>query len=347
MKSANDVSESTMSNLNPDPFLDLPLSWARTSTSTPLLNRIELPYAAEGWIPTAEIPYGVSFKQVYRDYLKRQPNGLVFQSARKPLRDFLMSEGFQAAPMGVEAILDLPWRGKRSVRELARRGRRHGEVREIEVSGRHQEKLARLRAASSSRQGVQLRHTEREMFDDSTRCFAFEAADGQWLGAITLSENSPEMTHTELLLRHQDAPVGIMEALVTAIAAQLTREGVQQFSLGAVTPVPDTAIEDVLAPSRHPDEQWLRGQLFLRLGRWFNFAYNAQGLYRFKNKFSPRWEPLYLCASPRLTWATLASLLQVSGYMGLVKQRLLNLWSRPLPIPSPGRLAHRPISTLI
>jgi len=327
-----------MNNLDPKTLYQLPLSWARTKTAVPALNKIKLPYSSTGWIPTAEIPLGATFDEVYREHLATLPNGFVLQSCGLHLRDYLLQQGCQAAPMGAEAILDLPWRGKRSVRDLARRGRRHGFVREIELGPQQQHKLARLIKSSSARQGVQLRHTERTAFDASTRCFVFETVEKAWVGAITLSRNAPHTFHTELLLRHREAPVGIMEALITAIAEQLTLENVRHLSLGAVTPIPEAAIDGILAPSRHLDELWRRSQLAFRLARGFNFAFNAEGLWRFKNKFSPRWEPLYLCASPRLNWTTMAGLLQATGYVDLVKERLLD----SLPLSWPGAPPRRP-----
>jgi hypothetical protein len=319
----------------------LPLSWARTNATVPAFNLVRLPYSSPGWIPTAEIPHHYSFDQVYREYLSSLPNGFVLQSCSRHLRDYLIQQGCQAAPMGAEAVLDLPWRGKRSVRELARRGRRHGFVQEIKFSTQHHQKLAQLIRNTPSRQGVELKHTERSEFDESTRCFVFETTEQNWLGAITISTPAPDYVHTELILRHREAPVGIMEAIITAITTQLAQEGVQHFSLGTVTPLPAAESDEIFAAHRHPDELWTRSQLSFMLGRALKFALNAEGLWRFKDKFSPRWEPLYLCASPELSWATIAGLLQATGYFDLVLDRLLALSPISIPairslFPSPG-----------
>ncbi len=320
-----------MNRIQTDSILHLPLSWARSNTADPVFNLVKLPFSSPDWIPTAEIPHHYSFDQVYREYLGSLPNGFVLQSCSLPLRDYLIQQGCQVAAMGAEAILDLPWRGKRSVRELARRGRRHGTVHEIEFSSKHQIKLAQLINDSASRQGVQLRHTERSEFDDSTRCFIFETAEQKWMGAITLSTLAPNYVHTELLLRHREAPVGIMEAIITAIAHQLVLEGVQHLSLGAVTPLPAAESEPIFAAHRHSNELWTRSQLAFRLGRALRFAFDAEGLWRFKNKFSPRWEPLYLCASPGLSWATVAGLIQATGYLDFIWDQLLGLWPSSIP----------------
>jgi hypothetical protein len=315
-----------------DSISQLPLSWARTSTSDPVFNIVKLPFTSPGWIPTAEIPHHYSFDQVFREHLSSLPNGFVLQSCSLPLRDYLIQQGCQVAAMGAEAVLDLPWRGKRSVRELARRGRRHGTVQEIEFSHMHQNQLAQLINDSPSHQGAQLHFTERPEFDASTRCFIFETAEKKWMGAITLSTVTPNYLHTELLLRHRDAPVGIMEAMITAIAQQLALEGVSYLSLGTVTPLPAAQSARIFSAHRHPNELWTQSQLSFRLGRALNFAFNAEGLWRFKNKFMPRWQPLYLCASPRLSLATVAGMIQAMGYPNLVWSRLLGSW--PITIPS-------------
>ncbi|MEM7119497.1 MAG: phosphatidylglycerol lysyltransferase domain-containing protein [Chloroflexota bacterium] len=304
----------------------LPLSWARTNTAVPTFNTVNLPLTSAEWIPLAEIPHDTSFEQLYQEHLRPLTNGVILQSVNVGLRDYLLQQGWYAAAMGAEAILDLPWRGKRSVRELARRGRRHGTIQEVENSHRNQAKLAKLMRRSPSRQGIQLKYTERPDFDDSTRLFVFATAEQQWLGAITISTNAASSAHTELLIRHQDAPTGIMEALITAITQQLADEGFIQLSLGNVPPLPTAENDALFAQHRHPNDLWRRSQWMFKLGQRFNFAYSAKGLRRFKNKFSPRWEPLYLVASTRISWRMIAGLVQATGYLRLVQNSLSKLW---------------------
>lgn len=326
-----------MSRFEKNAIVQLPLSWARLNLAEPLFTVVNLPYSSPSWIPLAKIPHHLSFDQIYQQHLKKLPQGFVLQSCNLAIRDYLLEQGCQVAPMGAEAILDLPWRGKRSVRELARRGMRHGMVREIELTPGNQRMLHRLMKASPSRQGLQLQYTERSDFDAATRCFVFETAAANWFGAITFSTPAPNYVHTEQLLRHEEAPVGIMEAIITTMAQKLAQEGVQQLSLGNVAPLSPAESDTLFSRFRHPEEVWTRSQLAFRLGRALNFAYNAEGLWRFKNKFSPRWEPLYLCASPSLSWATIAGLAQATGYLNMVKTRLLELSpfslpTRPLPV---------------
>jgi hypothetical protein len=308
----------------------LPLSWTRTDIDVPEFKKINLPYSAPHWIPTAEIPAGHSFEQVYETYLKNIPNGFVLQSCNLAIRNFLLEQGYQAAAMGAEALLDLPWRGKRSTRELARRGRRHGVVREIELNPMNQIKLNRLLRNSAARQSVQLQFTERTELDASTRCFVFEAPDESWLGAVTTSSPAQNTIHIEKMLRHKRAPVGIMEALITATAEQLAEEGIAHLSLGAVTPLPVSKLKELFKAHRHPNELWELSKLSFQLGSALKFAFNGDGLWQFKNKFSPRWEPLYLVASPNLSLSTMLGLLQATGYLNLVWTQSVNILLAPI-----------------
>ncbi len=324
-----------MNSLETDSLSHLPLGWARTNTDCSTLNQVKLPFTSQVWIPTADISHQHSFADIYREQLSTLPNGFVLQSCDPALRDYLIEQGCQVVAMGVEAVLDLPWRGKRSVRELARRGRRHGAVKEIKPTITNQRKLAQLIRDTVHGQGPQLRYTARPEFDDSTRCFALETPQQKWLTTITLSKVSPSYAHTELWLRRHDAPVGVMEALISAIAQQLASEGVTQLSLGNVSPPPYSESLDIFTENRHPQEQWVRSQLAFRLGRASKFAFNYEGLWHFKNKFTPRWQPSYLCASPNLSWATLIGLGQVMGYFDLVRYNLQKLATQSFPTFKP------------
>ncbi len=321
-----------MHNSQTHSSIRLPLSWTQTQTlEQPQFNMVDLPFSSSKWIPLADVPQSISFEKLYDEHLKSLPQNLVLQSLNTSMRDFLIKKGWQVAPMGAEAILDLPWRGKRSVRELARRGKRHGFIREIQPTALNQKKLAQLIKASPSRQNALLNFTERPELDENTRGFVFESFNHQWLGAITLSTPSSNYAHTELLLRHQKAPNGVMEALVTAIANLLTEEGFTHLSLGNVSPLPIEEAESLFAPLRHPNELFQRSLTLFKFGKSLNFAYNAEGLWRFKNKFSPRWEPLYLAASHRLSWITMIGLAQKMGYFNL----LIDQIQKSVPISMP------------
>ncbi|MEM7028867.1 MAG: hypothetical protein AAF629_04695 [Chloroflexota bacterium] len=55
----------------------LPLSWARTNTTTPEFDVVSLSTTKTAWIPTAEIPNNISFEQLYQTHLSQCPQGFV------------------------------------------------------------------------------------------------------------------------------------------------------------------------------------------------------------------------------------------------------------------------------
>lgn len=320
-----------MSYSQEDSIFHLPLSWARTDRTTPAFDSVRLSLSQLQWFPLVEVPMEQSFEQLYTDHLSQLPTGFVLKSCPVPVRDYLIEQGCEAAPMGLEAILDLPWRGKQSVRRLARLGLRHGAVSEVECTVANQQKLAQLINKTPRSRRVRLRYTERPTFDASVRCFVLETPEHEWLGAITLSTNRPGYVHIELLLRHVDAPIGVMEALISTIAEQLTHEGFTQLSLSNVPLPPAEESEAVFAKHRHPQERWRLSQTAFGLGRRLQFAYNGTGLWTFKNKFQPRWEPVYLCASPRLSLGTIAGLAYEIGYVDLVRHQAASRIANALP----------------
>jgi hypothetical protein len=309
----------------------LPLSWARSAIAVPKLDIVDLPYSSINWIPTAEIPQSLSFNQLFQDHLSKLENGFVLQNCNLELRDFLISKGNQAALMGAEAQLNLPLQPKRSLKALISRGLRHGAVKELPFNAANRQKFDLLLQHSAARQGQQLAFIERAEFDQSTRCFVFES-NHQWLAAATLSSPSSKSFHTEMILRHKQSPNGVMEALISHIAINLAHEGQKVLSLGAVTPMPPSYSSELFSHHRHPQEQWLRSQTLFRLGRALNFAFNARGLWHFKNKFKPAWRPLYICATPSLTWATLAGIAHNTGYFKLIQSSLRSQLKTTLPL---------------
>ena len=307
----------------------LPLGWARSPQTTAALTPVALPYSSLAWFPEAEVPHGVPFDAIYQEHLSRLSHGFVLQNCSVQLRDYLLERGCQAAAMGAEAVLQLPWRGKRSVRELARRGRRHGAIRELAHTPANQYTLNQFVTDSARGQAPQLKHTARPTFDGTTRCFVLEEAANHWLGAITISMVTPTYAHVERLLRRQQAPVGVMEAIITEIANTLVGEGVTELSLGNIFP-PVPELDPVFEEHRHSAELWRMSQLAFTLGRASKFAFNYEGLWRFKEKFSPTWRPLYLCATPRLSWATILGITQSIGYFSLAHHRTIGrfTWDR-------------------
>ena len=133
-------------------------------------------------------------------------------------------------------------------------------------------------------------------------------------GAVVTSVNGKNKVHTELLLRREDAPVGIMEALIHDTYTILSSEGqFKYFSLGEVP--------FIYSSSR----LGIKNRLLLKLGRFLKFIYNYEGLYLFKNKFNPDWHDLYIAETKRIRITTLLGIVVRSNLLKLTLFKLKRL----------------------
>lgn len=91
----------------------------------------------------------------------------------------------------------------------------------------------------------------------------------------------------DLMRYRPDAPPGTMDFLFARILLHLQAEGYERFGLG-MAPMAGMA-------ERRRAPRWQRiGRLLFEYGERF---YNFRGLYSFKDKFQPVWEPRYLAAA--------------------------------------------------
>jgi phosphatidylglycerol lysyltransferase len=123
--------------------------------------------------------------------------------------------------------------------------------------------------------------------------------------------------HTELMLRHRHAPGDIMECLVSGIADILKNEGEMEWSLGEVPFLMNQGPEEEISPLE---------RLMVSLVAELRHAYDYEGLYRFKNKFAPRWRPVMLCSSQEPTPLMLAGLSFAMGFTTLLLHQSLLLF---------------------
>jgi phosphatidylglycerol lysyltransferase len=95
----------------------------------------------------------------------------------------------------------------------------------------------------------------------------------------------PGESGVDLMRRRPNAPAGAMELLLSEVAGHLAGEGMKTLDLG-------------LSPLYGLGQGWPERCLgwIYRNGSGF---YDFEGLYRFKNKFRPRWEPRYLASTSR------------------------------------------------
>ncbi len=204
--------------------------------------------------------------------------------------------------MGVEARLalaGLDFRGKRyeTVRQLRNRARRRGVVAMEIPRGSHSEELESLHAAwlESKRPSWRMKllvgspGTERPFH---RRYFVARTAD-RIEAFATLLPGAPGTWGLDVVCRRPDAVAGSVERMLLHAIGTLQLEGATELSLGPcpMARVPTRGDRVVL--------RWLFRWLFAsRLG---NHVFGFRNLYRFKEKFRPRWEPVYFAARPRLS----------------------------------------------
>jgi len=291
-------------------FVDLPLSWKRIPRQKPSFKIIAL--GRMHWLSLAEIPEQSELSQ---NLFSKSKQGVLIRGCSRSVAETLKPLGFRSLYIGREALLDLdknPFT-KKSLRALVRRGLRHGRIIEIPFNRKNQRKIEQLKRESPYGSRPQLRHLFRSEFESGLRCFVFENNNNDWLAALSISDVHPHKVQTELLLRRKDAPVGVMEALAESVFGQLKKEQKKIWSLGEVPFLQD--------PSARSFKERLAGAA----GRRLQFAYNYQGLFRFKDKFSPRWEPVYICANPGINYLSLFRLFIKSNFLKLAATQIFRI----------------------
>ncbi len=293
-------------------LLELPLSWIRGINTTVRLQSIPLLFKQTHWLSLAEIPAKGSFTSIIDDALCDH-KGLFLRGCSPQIADQLKKKGFDTLPTGQEALLPL-YRTtplKKSTRALIRRGNKHGRLKKLLLDTENIKKLQHLKRNSVHGRKPQLRHLFWGNASRLTPAFIWEDEGGNWLAALTISHSHSEKAHTELMIRHRRAPVGVMEALIAATCTALRTEGYCFLSLGEA---PFIVSKNTRAG--------IRAMLVNGAGTFFRFAYNAQSLYRFKDKFSPQWQQVYICAYPRISLINLLAIAWHSRYIHLLVHQL-------------------------
>ena len=288
---------------------DLPLSWERINCTQPHFLTVPLRLHKTNWFSLAEIPESWDFKPALTEMKKLSPGGIVIRGCSREIAGFLEQHNFQCIQIALEAVLELSRDhfAKKSLQKLIKRGFRHGTVKEIEYNNENIKKILNLKQNSPHGKKPQLRYLFRTDFEKTTRCFVFETDSKNWLGAITISKINFDKYQTEMLLRFSNAPVGIMESLIYSLFMQLKTENHRYWSLGEV---PFTGIDI--------HNTCLKEKLIKFGAPLFTYAYNYKTLFNFKDKFNPRWEKIYLCGYPSLTYRTLWDIFIKSNFLRLI-----------------------------
>ncbi|HEX9252889.1 MAG TPA: phosphatidylglycerol lysyltransferase domain-containing protein, partial [Ignavibacteriaceae bacterium] len=265
------------------------------------------------WICATRVPYGKTVEETFKQIFSQLPDtDLLFDGCTNENRDFLKAYGFNSITFGKEAIIDLSKNEfqKKSLKELIKRGKRHGAVVEVKYSEDNEKKLQEFFVQTSHGREPRLQNLFATAFKPYHRLFVLKK-DEIWISAIMLSFKDEKFMQTELILRSSKAPVGVMEALINEILIQLKKEELEYWSLGAV-------------PFVDYDSKFLSLSWFFNsIGRKIKFAYNYRGLFNFKNKFNPIWQPYYLCYKNKLNPIQIFQLSQKSNLNKLIIYNIL------------------------
>jgi lysylphosphatidylglycerol synthetase-like protein (DUF2156 family) len=287
----------------------LPLSWSIIDSKkydSKIIEKWNLRWYALNFVHSSKI-------QTQIEQLANEKFETIIRGCNSNLRDKLSKNGFNSLQIGMEAVLKTSQNhfNKKSLKKIIERGNRHGIIEEIKFSGENKTKLNEFKKFTSHAQEPQLKNLFQTEFNEDHYLYVFKKFNNEWLGAILISKNSGEKLHTELILRHSKAPIGIMEALVQHVFTEAKNNGWKELSLGEV-------------PFKIESNSFdLRLFSIKNAGKIINFAYNHKGLYNFKNKFQPRWENLYICTSSKVKLKHIIFILFCSNFHKLFTYKLV------------------------
>jgi len=251
-------------------------------------------------------------------------------------REIAAAQGFSAQKIGEEAFLDVDGFstvGKRrsNVRHSVTRARKDGVVvLRYDGATRTSRRDAQLSAISAAwladkggpELGFTLGRFDLDRLDDQEVYVALvglDTVDEQAVGFVTwLPYDGGAAAVLDLMRRGDRVPPGVMETLVVDSLADFAARGRAVASLGGVP---------LAATSERTDRT---SQLLGWLYEHGNAVYAAKGLFKFKDKFDPRWEPMYL-AYPRAADVPRIGLAALRAFLppGAVRELLAAQRSRP------------------
>ncbi|HVC96021.1 MAG TPA: DUF2156 domain-containing protein [Pirellulales bacterium] len=249
--------------------------------------------------------------------------------------------GFQVTKWGEEAIVDLPertWDGKafewvrRQSNYCIRQGVEFSEVKKDELFAddwsamlaEFDEMSAALLAAKP--QSRELRFLDGAFDPDRLgrkRIFVARSAPAanRVEGFLVANPGADRRLWSFELYRHRpDAVRGTMTFLMHQAMRQLASEGVEAVSL-------------CLLPGLRAGGPRLGDSALARRGialgsRYFNFLFDAAGLYHFKSRFRPRYESRYICALPKITLGSAWALIRLLGVLDVEPRKLARILGR-------------------
>ncbi|MGB2692519.1 MAG: phosphatidylglycerol lysyltransferase domain-containing protein [Thermodesulfobacteriota bacterium] len=301
---------------------NIPLSWSYKDIESPQFHSVNLPLSALPWIYTAEVPANYGIEKLVNQLETQFSKGLLLRGCSSEIASYLQKKNYEIIRTGAEGVLNLDNIDKvsKSLFELATRGSRFGQVKEIALTDANRQRVSSFIEHTPYGYKPHLQYLFNNNFDSNTRCFVMNSFQNDWLGVITVSVSGQNSCHTEMILRNKKAPVGTMESLFVSVMDILKGEGYKSFSLGEVPFVSTENMKENYLESSM--KRSLQEYLLYKSGHVLRYAFNYKGLFNFKNKFNPTWKPVYICATPQVPFLSLIDLFYTTGYMDLSRTEL-------------------------
>ena len=233
--------------------------------------------------------------------MSRYPDGFMMNGLRDDQAQLLLTAGGDLCCFGKRARLDPETlRPGKSLQALIRRGARAYDMEYMTATAVLD---AYYQILDQSAQGARRRLDylyRRHPAESDLRYLARCKDSGTPVGLVCFSTHGSEAS-LDLLLRSETARPGLMEFLCVEAIAQLSDCGMTSINLGEVP---------FLDRPRLRSNNWWSAmharQLFSLVSSYYRVNsgwYSAQGLFAFKDKFSPDWEDVYWGFWPRFTTA--------------------------------------------
>lgn len=298
-----------------DSVEELPLGWCWRDSGPDALQFVETPNR-KAFLHCGDLQGPQTEGDLFARVRALSARGVLVKGCSVELARKIRDAGGQMLILSHAARLELAtYKAPSKVRNMEKKGAKAVEVREVPCDAAHEALAAAFFATVRPPGAPKIELAYRTSLLTSARAwFAYTREGGKLVGLMSVTRYGPGKWHGELLARHPEAPGGTMETLVLEIAAKLKSEGATVFNLGDVPLVMVRGDDGVIVG-------WQHFSLLNKLLAWLSpfFArlvksnYDVQGLYQFKKKFEPVWEPRALCGFPSLGVLDIMGMARVTG----------------------------------
>jgi len=292
----------------------LPLSWSLETNPTEKNISSKILNENLTWLSIHGFQNHSQFTSFINQRRNEEKQNLIIRGCNNLLVSQLEQKGYSSTRVGMEAVLETNGNHfeKKSIKQLIKRGMRHGKVIQLPYSIYNRQLLEKFRSKTTHAIEPQLQNLFQTKFTIDNMLYVFISHSNDWLGAVLVSKNGNQKLHTELILRTKNSPIGILESIIYNIFLDAKKNNILELSLGEV---PFINKNETIHKS-------IISFLTMKLGRFLKFAYSYDGLYNFKNKFEPRWDDLFVCSKPKIGFEHLVFLFVKSNFHKLVYYKI-------------------------